>query len=153
MSRSSAPPAISEVVRLSYTAAIDLANAISLPVNTWVDIGTNQSFVVASANSLIHLHATGVVLIGEAATNFSAISRLLIDSASTPLPKLLGGTYPSTGSYGNCLAGAGLVALGLAPGTHTVKLQVYANQVAKAFCRPVAQAPLEFLQFYVLERF
>lgn len=154
MSRSSAPPSINTVQRLHYTAAADLASGLAIPATTWVDIGTNQSFVVASTTSLISIHVSGVVLANTGASFAAIASRILVNSGSTPIARALGGDTLTAGTFVNFLNGAGTILLtGLSSGTHTLKLQVYASIAIQAFCRAATQAPLESLQFYVAEHF
>lgn len=111
-------------LQLDYLPTIDFFNA-SLGTNTWTDIVSNQTFRVDSPRSLIVIYVRGVIRVGNAGVVFESAARLVIDSAGTPINKLLSGNICETGTqYQNVLAGAHPIRLkGLAAGNHTVKLQ------------------------------
>lgn len=151
MSQNVAPPVIPHALLLDYSAATDIANNLALTANTWTDIGTNQSFTVGSANSIIHVQVSGVVNVSPSGSAANQASRLVIDSAGTAILKSLGGNIVAAGVYGNALAGAGVITLtGLAIGTHTVKLQVISGAASVVYCRASSNG-LEFLQIRVVE--
>lgn len=152
MSGSFAPPAIGALLRLDYTAASDVANALALPAATWTDVGVNQSFSVGASSSVISVSVSGFINVNTSNGNGSNLAgRLVIDSASTPIIKIVSGCYIGTNSFDNVLSGTSPFFLtGLATGTHTVKVQVYAGNAAIAYCRPTT-LPSESLSLRVVE--
>lgn len=125
-------------IRLDYTAAVDLHSGTTVPANTWTDLGANQSFTVVSASSVIEIAVRGMALVGNSGTiNTEISSRIVIDSAGTPITRMLGGdTLNDGGAYINPLSSSGVNVTGLTPGTHTIKTQVLANVASTLICRP-----------------
>lgn len=136
---------------LDYASATDIANGIALTASTWTDVNTNQSFTVAGGvSSMLQFSAFGNVILGGA-TVAGISSRLVIDSAGTPINKLVGGSFEVSGSFANVLGGA-FSMNGLSAGSHTVKLQVFSSGAgAFAYCRSSTNPNTEILQIQILE--
>jgi len=141
------------IVRLAAIESTDFCNGVALgTAGTWYDLKANQNFTVDNANSIIAINVSGNMFIGGAGTPTIA-SRLVIDSAGTPIYRYLGGTYIYVNNgFGNCLTGAGTHYItGLAAGTHTVKTQGVSNvNTNTAYCRPAANI-YESFATYVME--
>lgn len=139
-------------VLLNYAAATDIISGTSITANIWTDVGTNQSFTVTDSSKIITISVGGCVHMGgSAAANIA--SRIVIDSAGTPINKFLGGSYaPTATTYGNPLSGSSTVQItGLTAGVHTVKLQVYTGSTNFAYCRASSLPDLEGLTFLVMQ--
>jgi len=138
---------------LDYVAATDIANSLAVPISTWTDIGTNQTFTHASASSLVEIIVTGFVYASSSGGGSRVRARVLVDSAGTPVSKPLGGGECSTTFLNNVLGSGGSVYLsGLSAAAHTVKVQVYTPDSAlTAYCRASTQGPVEGLNIQVIE--
>jgi hypothetical protein len=125
------------VLRLDYHPATDLATGAALPAaNTWTDFATEQTFTVGSALSLVEVSCGGTILIGGGAIG-NASARLVIDAAGTPITRIISGTRTPSGEFNNVLSGASPLSLsGLAVGSHTVKLQIRADNALSVYCQP-----------------
>ena len=136
---------------LNYAANTDLATGLSVPVTTWTDIGTNQTFVVDDASATVEILVGGNISVGNAATRIGA--RILIDSTTG---YGLGGDLGASGSgvFNNALSGSVPIAIsGLATGSHTVKVQVWSQDASgSAYCRPGTLPNVEFLTIRVWQR-
>src|SRR5438270_4143457 len=97
-------------VQLDYAASTDLASGLSLSANTWTDIGTNQTFTVDDPNSVVEIAV-------DAAAQFQSnltvgATRVVIDSAGTPITKMLGqGIVQGNGQGVNPFGGSGVIPL------------------------------------------
>src|SRR5438270_5816224 len=78
-------------------------------------------------------------------------TRIIVDSAGTPITKLIGGAYPNTNNT-TITANGTVILTGLAAGTHTIKLQVYASNTTSLVCRASTQPNQENLGIQVIER-
>jgi len=127
------------VLRLDYHPATDLATGAALPAaNTWTDFATEQTFTVGSALSLVEVSCGGTILIGGGAIG-NASARLVIDAAGTPITRIISGTRTPSGEFNNVLSGASPLSLsGLAVGSHTIKLQIRADNALSVYCQPSA---------------
>lgn len=141
-------------ILLDYTAVTDINNGTAVPAVTWTDVGTNQSFTVASASSVVEIAVRGAMILGAGSVVAGSQSqaRIVIDSAGTPITKPYGGAdYPVAGLYMNPLSGGGPVKVtGLSVGTHTVKTQVFISHAAALYCR-AASSPYESYAIQVTE--
>jgi hypothetical protein len=139
-------------LQLAYVAATDIANAVALTNGGWTDIGTNQSFTVDDANSIILISVRGHIQAGAAASAAVIGSRIMLDSAGASQTFGLGGATHAASATINALAGSSTVPVaGLAVGTHTVKVQLSANIAGEsAWCR-AATNPGEILGISVME--
>lgn len=145
-------------VLLDYALASDLAAPLTLTSGTWTDIIGNQSFTVGATTSNVEVDVSGyMAVVGTDGSQRQCALRLVIDSAGTPVNKMLSGQTGMTNSPGyavNPLAGAGTVSLGsLSAAAHTVKLQGYSNGAnASLYCRPATFPNGENFQLRVFER-
>lgn len=144
---------IDAVVRLNAVEASDLFAGTVVTATTWTDFKANQNFTVGNANSIIIITVTGVATLGGT-TAGSKSSRIVIDSAGTPIYRYVGGDYCSNaGDSVNIFAGSGMgIITGLSVGTHTVKTQTYTSAGNNVlYCRPSTQPNTEFFTTTVLE--
>jgi len=136
-------------VQLDYAESTDIANGSTLTANAWNDVGTNQTFTVDDVNSVIEISVSGNVL-----ANSQVASRIIIDSAGTPITKYIGGSGSNNPNFANILAGSTVVSItGLATGSHTVKLQANpgTNTGIVIYCQPASNVTYS-LSIRVLER-
>lgn len=132
-------------LRLSVVDSTDLHNGTTCPQGTWVDVRANQNFTVASTDSIIAISIRGCAHLGSPSANVVSNSRIVVDSAGTPINRMLGGVNSGGGNlYGNPLAGADTVYLtGLSAGVHTLKTQFIAVNAAGALYLRITSNPLE----------
>lgn len=122
-------------ILLTFEPTSDFYNGGSLSATTWTDLHSDQSFTVDATTDIIQISVSGNVQVGT--NTQQASSRLVIDSATTPIVKPLGGGRVFGGDYLNVLAGAGSFTLtGLSAGTHTVKVQIYSATNQTIYSRP-----------------
>jgi hypothetical protein len=116
-------------VRLSASESTDLFNNTALSVSTWTDFKANQNFTVNSSNSIVLISIVGSCLIGSTSASVDAASRVVIDSAGTPIIKRVGGNRgQGSNTYTNPFSGSGMIVLtGLSAGVHTIKTQILSN--------------------------
>lgn len=141
-------------ILLDYALASDRANNTAYSAATWVDIVANQTFTPASSASLIEIVVTGYLMVGAMSAAGSVGVRLIVDSAGTPVTKMLGGgrVNPSGGIFVNPLAGAGSVYLsGLSAAAHTVKPQFNADQSGAWYLLPSTNPNQHSLRIQVIE--
>lgn len=132
---------------LDYTQATDVGS-ITLTAATWVDIFANQNFTVASGSSLVEFLPRGVGIDNGGGGNYITI-RLVIDSAGTPINKLIGGVFRTNVNM-SVFAGLGPVYVsGLSAAVHTVKVQAMSDAGNAFFCRPATTQ--EFWSLQVVE--
>ncbi len=131
---------------LDFQLSTDISD-FDAGIQTWTDLFANQTFVVLSGTSSIVLLVVGVLVVGVLAS--SVATRVVIDSAGTPLVIKLGGTGLT---QGNALDGSSPVVIGsLSAGSHTIKLQAYANTGALLYCRAQSLPEVEHLRLQVVE--
>lgn len=140
------------IIRLNVDETTDFASPVNLTSNTWTDFKGNQSFTVNSASSVIEIKVDGGAGVGTAA-NTTVLSRVVIDSAGTPINKKIGTMQIPTGNTVYPYIKFGSVFLtGLAPGTHTVKTQLFSSGAnTAAYCRPVLSPNTEWFNTTVVE--
>jgi len=141
-------------VLLNYIAAADMISSITS--NTWTDLVSNQSFTVDDATATILVAVGGGAYGVNSGAAGEIASRINVDSGGTPITRMLGGDFSaangSTAQFANFLAGAGVISLGsLSAATHTVKVQIYAEQTGTVRCRPSSFPNMESLAILVLE--
>ncbi|HXI16420.1 MAG TPA: hypothetical protein VNM48_08615 [Chloroflexota bacterium] len=140
------------VLQLNYTAAVDLANVSAIAANTWTDLGTNQSFTVVDATSLVSIEVGGCTLGVSPVSAASIAARIVIDSAGTPINVLFAGGTSQTSQYAPFFAGAKPIKVtGLAAGSHTVKVQLYTTIAGTVLCRAATSPNTESLLISVVE--
>ena len=141
-------------VRLSAIESTDFASGTVLTNTTWVDFKANQNFTVGSSSSIIIIMLDSSANAGGGTiVNTSIVSRVVIDSAGTPIIKNYGGaTTQTAGQYVNPFSGGGMILLtGLSAGTHTIKTQIYSSGGSQSmYCR-AATIAYEFFTTNVLE--
>lgn len=141
------------ISRLASVESTDLFNNTPISATTWTDFKANQNFTVDNANSVILVSVNGQAQIGGG--NGLVSSRIVIDSAGTPILRYLGGNNPSgqAGGYTNPFGSGGFfIITGLALGTHTIKTQVYVSAGSSVLYARCATFPdNEFFSTYVLE--
>ena len=151
-----APPSVG-VSRLQAIESSDLFSGTSLTSSTWTDFKGNQNFTVDNANSIILISIIGRATMGISGGggvgNIS--SRIVIDSAGTPITRRVGGA-PATNvasEYGNPFSGSGMIIVtGLSAGTHTIKTQVYADFAnCLLYCRCSTLPDIECFATYIVE--
>jgi hypothetical protein len=139
-------------VQLDWAASTDI-NGVALTATTWTDTFANQTFTVDDPNSVVEISVGGYAQV-YGATNQGS-SRIVIDSAGTPITKMLGSMVEGSSVVGvNILAGTNIIPLtGLAAGPHTIKVQVWAGGAGSSlYCRASSFPNNEFLNIRVLER-
>jgi hypothetical protein len=123
------------VIRLNSIESTDFLSSTSITGSTWTDAKGNQSFEVDSENSIIIIIVSAGMQMGTS-TNAHQGSRLVIDSAGTPIYRQMGACAVVANSYNNPFNGSQPVVItGLTKGTHTVKSQIYASATQLAYCR------------------
>jgi hypothetical protein len=142
------------ILQLDYALATDVS-ALAAAEDTWVDVITNQSFDVDDAASLVEIVVRGSAFLNAADPACILNTRLVIDSAGTPITKMLSGTYTEvSGGRPNPFTGAVPVYLsGLSVATHTVKIQFKRKNSTGSptfYCRASTVAE-EFLFMQVVE--
>lgn len=138
-------------IQLDYALASDLNQTI--PATTWTDFIANQNFTIDDPNSIIEIDVRSKTLANNPATAAETTARIVIDSAATPINKMLGGGFAPAAGYGLFFGGVNpIVISGLAAGVHTVKIQLYTTVSVGAICRPVAFPDREFLSIQIIER-
>lgn len=136
-------------ILLDFTETTNLS-VTGMSAATWTDVKANQNFTVASATSLIEIAIRAFAIPNVAASNEIA-SRIVIDSAGTPINEPLGGFFYST-NVGNYFAGSGSIFLsGLTAAVHTIKLQAYSVTASNQFLCRTASTPPEFLRMQIIE--
>jgi hypothetical protein len=142
------------ISRLSAIEATDLFSATALTAATWTDFKANQNFTVDNANSVILISIVGRAQVGSTAAATEATSRIIVDSAGTPITRYVGGDASyAANQFGNPFSGGGLIMItGLAAGTHTIKTQIYSVAASSVvYCRCSTQPNTEFFATYVYE--
>lgn len=142
------------VSRLAAIEAADLFSGTALTAATWTDFKANQNFTVDNASSVILINIVGSAQVGSTSTTSLISSRIIVDSAGTPITRYNGGAFaPGANLNGNPFAGGGTIIItGLTAGTHTIKTQIYstaANSIV--FCRPLTILNSEFFATYIYE--
>ncbi|HLH24941.1 MAG TPA: hypothetical protein VK066_20660 [Chloroflexota bacterium] len=134
-------------VQLDYTAATDLNSGTAVFASTWVDVGTDQSFAVDDAASLVAIYVGGFAYVLPSATDAEIGARIVLDGTVTVS---FAGGFAGAGKGGNGFDGAApVLRTGLAVGSHTVKVQVISTQAGSLYCR--ATSGLESLVIRVVE--
>jgi hypothetical protein len=134
-------------VLVNYLASTDLLSATGIAAGTWTDVTANQAFTKAAGGTAVYIAVSGVITL---TAGDNAATRVVVDSAGTPLYRMVGGT----GLVGdaNPLAGANVIAVtGLAAGAHTIKLQLYTLNAGTAYLRAASSPNLEYLTISVWE--
>jgi hypothetical protein len=143
-------------VQLDYAAstASELANPVVVSATTWTDICANQTFTVDDPNSVIEIQVDGGCwTTGYASASPNVSTRVMIDSAGTPLTKMLAGEVLHQNTWGIWPVSGQISLTGLSAGSHTVKVQAYASNGSMNFyCRTNSQPNTDFLNIRVLER-
>jgi hypothetical protein len=138
-------------VQLNYTAAMDIENGSSVSAAAWKDVGTNQSFTVDDASSIVEIHGGGFAFLIPTSVDAEFAARFVIDSAGTPQNINFAGGFGKAGQGANAFDGAApAIVTGLSVGSHTVKVQVVSTQAGTLYCR--ASGGLESLMIRVIER-
>jgi hypothetical protein len=135
---------------LDYTLAADI-NGVALTANTWIDILANQNFTVANASSLIEIAIRGYAFNNVAVGQCG--SRIVIDSAGTPINEQLHSTNFNANGVGNIFATGPVFKSGLSAAVHTIKLQAHTpnGTPGAIYCRASSNPPLEFLRIQIIE--
>jgi hypothetical protein len=136
---------------LDYRASTDIAAPTALPVSTWTDLGTNQTFTVTNPNAKIVIAIGGSVTVGNSGSPGNVGSRMVIDSEGTPINKFLSGFYRVGGAYHAGPFGGSSISVGsLSVGVHTVKPQIFfPADSTNLYCRPASQPEAEGLYIQV----
>lgn len=139
--------AIAPVLRLSYAQTADVLNGAALTAHTFADVTTAQNFTVSSTATFLLFTVRLGTVATFAGSAFSYASRALLDGAiAVPLS---GGASAAAG-YASAESSSFWYA-GLAPGTHTIKIQVVASQNATAYLRAASAPNYEFCGVQVVE--
>lgn len=142
------------VLQLDYRAVADLHNGTAVSAATWTDIIGNENFDVDDAGSIVEIAIGGMVMLKSTAGGSANVGvRFVVDSAGTPVTKVIGGSIIQTiSTYDNVFGGVQPVKLtGLSAGTHTIKPQVYCHLAADLVCRPTTVPDRESLYMQVTE--
>jgi hypothetical protein len=149
------PFAVIGKTSLNAIESTDFIIGTALSAATWTDFKANQNFTVTSTNSLIIISIIGVASIGAMSSANYVSSRIVIDSAGTPINRNVGGTSINnlSGGYANPFTGAGLIILtGLSVGVHTIKTQVLCSGTGSAvYCRASSIPNQEFFATQIIE--
>ncbi len=139
-------------IRLDYVETTDIANGLAIGTSTWTDLCPNKNFDVAGTTSVIQIAMRGAALCGFG-TAAEIASRLNIDSGGTPIyAKVTGTTTGGGAGVVNPLGGCTFSLTGLSAGTHTVKVQLFADAASNlAYCRCSSNPDTESLAIQVLE--
>ena len=133
---------------LDYNPSTDIASAVTMGAAAWVDVCANQTFTVGAGTSGIEVAVSGNVRVIASSAGGGLMTRIVVDSAGTPINKLVGAF---TATDGNSLAGANMIWLGsLTAGSHTIKVQAQTTIGGFMYCR-IATHPEEFLSVRVFE--
>ncbi len=138
------------IIQLNYDETTDIATGLAIGNGSWSDLNANQNFTVSAAGAaaVMVINVNGCALCGFG-TAAEIAARLIIDSGGTPITRKIGGI---TTNIDSPIAGCSFAVTGLAAGTHTVKIQLYASAAGNlAYCRCSSQANNEFLSIQVLE--
>jgi hypothetical protein len=138
---------------LDYAHAADISNQATVS-NTPYDIISNQNFTVAGGTgSVIEVCVRGFGFFVDAVDQ-QIYTTIVIDSAGTPVTKLLTAvenTNTSTVDRINFLQGGSYYLTGLAAAVHTVKLTVTTVGGANHFYCRANTGPAEFLHVQIIE--
>lgn len=147
-----------EIVQEEYAPVTDIANPLSVGA-AWGTyfLVANRTFQVYDATSIIECIVAGTVQ-GQPSTTALAASRMIFNSAGTPIERRLGGAQTSGVAYFNFLNGAQPILLGpsyaasLPAGANTWRIELIANVGTSAFCRPGSQPNYEYLRVTITEK-
>jgi hypothetical protein len=141
-------------VQLDYAASTDIFTGGAASSGAWVDLISNQTFMVDDANSVVEFSLSGMCIGRDTGQATTIGVRLNIDSGATT--KMVAGNFTnSANTYANIFAGANTVEVtGLSAGSHTVKSQVYFNggSAAQLYCKIASEPNSYSLNLRVLER-
>jgi hypothetical protein len=121
-------------VQLDYAQTSNVA--LTPSASTWTDYIGNQTFTVDDPNSVVEISVGGTILGSNASFDTDVAAQIVVDSAGAPITKFLGGARVKAAvTFGvNALSGSVPVTLtGLAAGSHTVKVQVFADNASTSF--------------------
>lgn len=140
-------------LQLDYVASTDLMSSTAIPANTWTAVSANQTFRVDSATSVIEIMVAGSMLAGASGSaNTDHSTRIVIDSAGTPINKKIGGDRTEgAGGFCNPIGQAAVKVTGLAIGNHTVRLEVRSTVASTGFLRASTIPEQEHLNIQVTE--
>lgn len=134
---------------LNFEPSADQIALTTMTSGTWYDVCSNQSFTVTNAAAQIMIAVAGLAYSdGASGNNFLRIN---VDSAGTPITKLLSGA-PVPAVAVNPFAGGAPIGIGtLSAAAHTVKVQVSSNTTGNRIrLQPTTQAAAqEFLRLQV----
>lgn len=144
-------------IKLDWSATTDLASETVLTAATWQDLCPNVSFVVSAAgtSAVLAISVRGQAQAGENSSTGAIASRFVLDSAGSAQAHNLGAGWKVGGvnAYVNVFDGANTVyVMGLAAGSHTIKVQVFPNVAGVAlYCRAASFPDTESLSIQVVE--
>lgn len=137
-------------VLLDVAESTDFANPVALTANTWTDFKANQNFTVVAGSTVLINISTSTIAGGTSTATVA--SRIVIDSAGTPITRYYGGTQSVGTNYANPFSGGSTIAInGLAAGVHTIKTQVLSTANNNAYCRTSTLPNSEFYRTTVIE--
>lgn len=141
------------ILQLDYVETTDIANGLAIGNGSWSDLCSNQNFSVSGGTAaLLEVSMRGAALCGFGVAAEIA-SRLNIDSGGTPVYAKMNGTTTGGGAgVINPIGGGKFWLTGLAAGTHTVKVQLFADAASNvAYCRCSSFPNTESLAIQVVE--
>lgn len=138
---------------LSYTETTNTLNGAAISASVYFDVIANQTFIVGDANSIIEVVVLAGMIITTATVNTLVATRILIDSAGTPVAQTISSDILAVaGGFVNPMTGNAPVYLtGLAAGSHTIKLQGLSTIAGTAYCRCASTPGSEFVTVKVVE--
>lgn len=140
-------------ILLDYALSSDLTN-VALTGGSPTDIIANQNFTKVAAGSLIEVIVRGCAFCEDATYNEYCI-QIVIDSAGTPITKIMGAAESNSDTFvarNNPFGGGSSVYIsGLSAATHTVKVQILPQEDDHLYCRASGEAPQEFANVQVIE--
>jgi hypothetical protein len=137
------------VSRLVYVASADLANGLAVAATTWTDIVPSQSFTLGSRTGFLYVSVRVAIGIANGGVASEFACRALIDGASA-VP--LSGDSAVASGLAN-LGGGMFRDTGRAPGSHTIKIQVYGQAAFTAYCRAASNPNEEFAAITIDEHY
>ena len=149
-----APSGGTSSLLLNYIPGTDIASGVSFTADTWQDLTTNQSFTVTNSTKVIAISVSCMMQFTQGSNLNNVICRMVIDSAGTPVNRIIGGSMNIVASnYCNPFAGAGTQYFtGLSAASHTVKLQLRSvGFTGTGYLRPSSDPNTESLTIAVVQ--
>lgn len=151
--------AATSVTLLNYTLAVDTSTTVS--ATTWTTLVANQSFSVTNANAPIEVLLQGMILqyldTISTGTQLAGVVRIQVDGTTNYIVGSSVVVAAVTNDAQNPISPSSINLGILSAGVHTINVQVWSNLAlntgsAGFYLNVVSQAPIQFLQFQVVQR-